>query len=254
MATITIPGMFLTGTHAARPAATAVGGGSIYSCTDHALIYQSDGSAWSTWATLGGTPTAADVTFTPAGTIAATDVQAAIEEVASEAGAGGAVGNTLNVYPPGFSVSPGSTLSLASLAQAMPIVIPAPMLVRGIMARVTTGAAGTNQWGLFQYDSSPASATKLAGGTGALGSTGWVGIAAASAPVSVAAGAYMLVFHYASASQPTIGRTTLTASSLSKEQGSYVWDDTPNFTSGWSDSGSAVSIYLEGDLDASNQW
>ena len=53
MATITIPGMFLTGDHASRPAADAVGGGALYSCTDHSLIYQSDGSAWSTWATLG---------------------------------------------------------------------------------------------------------------------------------------------------------------------------------------------------------
>lgn len=53
MAVITIPGMFLTGTHAARPAANAVGGGALYSCTDHGLIYQSDGAAWSTWATLG---------------------------------------------------------------------------------------------------------------------------------------------------------------------------------------------------------
>lgn len=53
MAVITIPGMFLTGDHASRPAATAVGSGSLYSCTDHSLIYQSDGSSWSTWATLG---------------------------------------------------------------------------------------------------------------------------------------------------------------------------------------------------------
>lgn len=54
MVAITIPGMFLTGTHAARPAASAVGGGTLYSCSDHSLIYQSDGSAWSTWATVGG--------------------------------------------------------------------------------------------------------------------------------------------------------------------------------------------------------
>lgn len=52
---ITIPGMFLTGTHAARPAATAVGSGSLYACSDHGLIYQSNGAAWSTWATLGAT-------------------------------------------------------------------------------------------------------------------------------------------------------------------------------------------------------
>lgn len=43
-------------THANRPAANASGLpiGSLYSCTDHGLIYITDGSAWSTWATLGG--------------------------------------------------------------------------------------------------------------------------------------------------------------------------------------------------------
>lgn len=41
-------------THANRPAATAVPSGTLYSCSDHGLIYQSDGATWSTWATLGG--------------------------------------------------------------------------------------------------------------------------------------------------------------------------------------------------------
>lgn len=45
----------LTGTHAARPAATAVPSGTLYSCSDHGLVYQSDGAVWSTWATLGAT-------------------------------------------------------------------------------------------------------------------------------------------------------------------------------------------------------
>ena len=40
-----------TGNHAGRPAASA--GCVLYSCTDHSLIYRSDGSAWTTWATLG---------------------------------------------------------------------------------------------------------------------------------------------------------------------------------------------------------
>lgn len=42
------------GDHASRPAATAVGHGTLYSCSDHNLVYQSDGATWSTWATLGG--------------------------------------------------------------------------------------------------------------------------------------------------------------------------------------------------------
>lgn len=49
MAAITIPGMFLTGDHASRPAANAVGKGALYACSTHALIYQSDGSSWATW-------------------------------------------------------------------------------------------------------------------------------------------------------------------------------------------------------------
>lgn len=51
----TVPGILLTGDHASRPAANAsgLGVGSLYSCTDHDLIYQTDGSSWSTWATLG---------------------------------------------------------------------------------------------------------------------------------------------------------------------------------------------------------
>jgi hypothetical protein len=44
----------LAGIHSARPAATAVPAGTLYSCTTHNLIYQSDGSTWSTYATLGG--------------------------------------------------------------------------------------------------------------------------------------------------------------------------------------------------------
>lgn len=43
----------LDGNHASRPAATAVPEGTLYACTDHALVYQSDGTAWATWATLG---------------------------------------------------------------------------------------------------------------------------------------------------------------------------------------------------------
>lgn len=48
-----LQGVLQTGTHAARPAATAVGAGALYACSDHALVYQSDGSTWTTWASLG---------------------------------------------------------------------------------------------------------------------------------------------------------------------------------------------------------
>lgn len=58
------------GIHSARPAATAVPAGSLYSCSTHGLIYQSDGSSWSTYATLGGTAFGAWTDYTPALTAA----------------------------------------------------------------------------------------------------------------------------------------------------------------------------------------
>ena len=54
MAATTLPALLDVGDHSSRPAASAVGSGGLYSCTDHSLIYQTDGSSWSTWATLGG--------------------------------------------------------------------------------------------------------------------------------------------------------------------------------------------------------
>lgn len=63
MADTTLPGLLDTGTHAARPAANAVGSGALYSCTDHSLVYQSDGSSWTTWANLAGTGSVATDTI-----------------------------------------------------------------------------------------------------------------------------------------------------------------------------------------------
>lgn len=41
---------YQSGNHAGRPAANS--GCILYSCSDHNLVYRSDGSAWTTWATL----------------------------------------------------------------------------------------------------------------------------------------------------------------------------------------------------------
>jgi hypothetical protein len=52
MATITIPGMFLTGNHAARPS-SGVGKGTLYACSTHTKIYQATdtGATWVDWYT-----------------------------------------------------------------------------------------------------------------------------------------------------------------------------------------------------------
>ena len=54
MADTTLPGVLLTGDHASRPAANAVATGTVYACSTHDLIYQSDGSSWSTWSDVSG--------------------------------------------------------------------------------------------------------------------------------------------------------------------------------------------------------
>src|SRR5690349_11648488 len=121
----TVAGTHGSGTHAARPAGNAVPDGSLYSCSDHKLIYVSSyaGNSWSTWGTfpdlaahLADTTDAHMATaigFTPAGTIAATDVQAAIEEVASEVGA--VAHPTVTLGPYYINDLPGSATTQASL-------------------------------------------------------------------------------------------------------------------------------------------
>lgn len=60
----TLPVLFSVGIHASRPSASAVGKGGLYSCTTHALVYQTDGSSWTTWATLGSSTGEAVATST----------------------------------------------------------------------------------------------------------------------------------------------------------------------------------------------
>jgi hypothetical protein len=48
----TLLGTLLHGVAASRPAANAVAGGTVYSATDTGAISQSDGSSWTTWATI----------------------------------------------------------------------------------------------------------------------------------------------------------------------------------------------------------
>jgi hypothetical protein len=61
---------YQNGIHSARPAASA--GCILYACSTHSLIYRSDGSAWTTWMTIGSTTTtvASDAIWDAAGDLA----------------------------------------------------------------------------------------------------------------------------------------------------------------------------------------
>lgn len=45
----TFAGHLLEGDHAARPAGTALPAGSLYACSDHGKVYQTDGTTWTDW-------------------------------------------------------------------------------------------------------------------------------------------------------------------------------------------------------------
>lgn len=224
MAEITIPGMFLSGDHASRPAATAVGGGTLYACSDHTKVYQSDASSWSDW-------------FDPS------------------AGAGTTItGDVLVAAPDGLDFTQTGAGGTAGTAYMIPISILGSMRLRKLRLKVQSGAAGTVQWGLFDFSANAASCTKLAGGSAAV-ATNWADIAATGAPVTIPAGNYILIVHLPAATAPSLVTCSIgTSANLMKSQASYAWDDTPNITSGWTDSAATFVLHLEGDIDGSTQW
>lgn len=71
----TMPEWLGSGDHASRPAAGDVAHGALYACSDHDLIYQSDGSSWSTWSDVGGSGTVLGTwtSFTPTMTATTTN-------------------------------------------------------------------------------------------------------------------------------------------------------------------------------------
>ena len=93
MATTRFIDHVLTGDQASRPAASAVPQGTLYACSTHDLIYQSDGtSAWSTWASLGGVADILDLTTaeTDDSLVLAPDGAGGVEFRAETGGSGGA--------------------------------------------------------------------------------------------------------------------------------------------------------------------
>ena len=151
------------------------------------------------------------------------------------------------------SATPTSNAT-GDIARAAPVLIPSAMKLRSMWIAVGTSAAGSIEWGLFDLGSTLTAATKVAGGSAAPGGTGWREIAATGAPVSVAAGAYMLIVENPATNPSTIHTYSANAApGFFKAWSTYTWDDTPDLTSGsWSDSSIMYAAYLEGDMNASN--
>lgn len=72
MATTRFADHLLSGTHAARPSASAVPAGTLYACSTHNKIYQSDGSStWSDWSVASSGVVATDTIWDTKGDLAA---------------------------------------------------------------------------------------------------------------------------------------------------------------------------------------
>jgi hypothetical protein len=207
-------------------------------------------------------------------TIAAFDATVPVTQASGDAAATGSAGvaarrdhkhgmptlGTFTGYPPlvvphGINLDAAGTLGTASRADAIPVIVPGIMLLRGLLVRYSANGTGTVQWGLFDYSASQTAATKLAGGTGTLNAGGGAGkLAATGAPVTITPGAYLIIFLQPSANQPTV-RTGATSAGVGfKTQASYTWDDTPDLTAGWSDTSAPLVCALYGDIASGVTW
>lgn len=257
------------GTLASRPAAATAG--ALYYATDNGHLYRDNGSSWDLMDVQDVVTTKGDILVASAAdtlarlgvgsnnqVLTADSAQSTGVKWATPSSGSAVTGNTLFATPPGFQlVATGTSALVASAAYMGPIVVPAPMFVRNFTAQVSTAGSGTHQWGLFDYSSTPSSCSKLAGGSGALNSTGEVSIAASGAPVSINAGTYMLIVHAPAANAATIRSVTSTVATKMNQQSqtSYVWDDTPDLTSGWGGAGSTTRLwYLTGDVVSGTQF
>ena len=274
MTDTSLPGLLLKGVAASRPAANAVGGGTLYSATDTGAITQSDGvSTWAAWATISGgmtnpMTTGGDVIYGGASGTPTRLANGSAGQVLTSAGttvaptwetpsAGGATGFVVAVLPIGMPLLATTTNSSPDQAEAIPIIVPAPMYVTSLQCNIQTSNTGVIRWGLFDYSASDTAATLLCGGSAAPGGTGWRAIAATGAPVLIAAGAYMLVTLNAAANVPIWQAAAITtAAPWNHFQAAYTWDDTPTFVTGWGAGNSTFRMcYLEGDLNVSgNPW
>lgn len=171
-------------------------------------------------------------------------------------GVGGAAGTGLVLIaaPVGLDFTQTGGGGTAGTGYMIPISIPGSMRLRKLRLKVQSGAAGTVEWGLFDYSSSATACTKLAGGSGAV-ATNWSDIAATGAPVVVPPGNYILIVKLPAATAPSLTTCSIgTSANCMKSQAAYAWDDTPDVTSGWTDTTATFVMHLEGDIDGSTQW
>lgn len=177
-------------------------------------------------------------------------------------GSGSFSGFPLILVPQGCSIASAiaianpATNATADVGRAAPIIVPAAVKLRSLWIWISSNGSGAIQWGLFDLGSTLTGATKVAGGSAAPGGTGWREIAATSAPVDVAAGSYMLIIENPAANASTIFTYGApVAPGFMKAITTYVWDDTPDLSTGWTASSIFYAAFIQCDMNASGtEW
>lgn len=114
MVATTLNGVLLTGDHSSRPTATTVAKGTLYACSTHTKLYQSDASSWSDWFTSaaagGGELVATSTIWDAKGDLAAgtgADAASKLTVGANDKVLTAASGQTTGLiwnYPPGYEL------------------------------------------------------------------------------------------------------------------------------------------------------
>jgi hypothetical protein len=189
---------------------------------------------------------------------------APVTEVLTAGGLAQTIADNLNgfpliILPPGCDLQSTAIMSSAGAAFLCVMNVPSPMWVYKLGFQVTTGNSGTVQWGLFDFHVDPAQAVKLAGGTGALASTGYQTIAAAGGPIKIKQGGYALIVLNPASNFPAWRRTAWASANVIPvakfyTAGGYVWTDTPDLTTGWTIDSVASNFVLHGGLSGLTAW
>jgi hypothetical protein len=145
-----------------------------------------------------------------------------------------------------------ASLTTTDITYFVPLTLSSYMYVQGLIFRVNTSGSGTVQWGLFDPSIDPTAAIKIAGGSGALSSTGWRQVSNSdfSEGARVDAGGYALIIKFPSSNSPAIfsSATVNTGVAPWREASALAWTDTPDMTSYGTNSSAQLACFLYGQM------
>jgi hypothetical protein len=202
------------------------------------------------------------VTVTAWEKVRATAAQVAALATGGGSGGGGLVGLCGLAGPAGWSMSAsGTQITPTSTTFAMLVTLTGPMYVDSLVLRCTATGAGTVTWGLHSVSApaSPSASSVVCSGSGVLSVAGIRELPAASGPVLVPAGHYVLVVAFPATGVPSVSRLDSPGSFAApgagqKYKNAVAAAAAVDFSAGWTADSAVLWTYLRGRLSASVAW